>query len=182
MKYWGNDQEEAIVIFNTSESTEEKHKVYVTTIQPAFKKLVENIYFTYNFNKMLPDFDQIEHELVTHLYEKIDRFDVTKGKKSYSFFGTISKNWLIQKSNSKKRMSFLDGNNKDTVIQDISLSTAEKEEIQKELKEFLSHLPLFLNENKFKKDLNGEDKLVLGIISDILENYHMQFRKKLAIY
>ena len=185
MKYWGNDQEEAIVIFNTSESTEEKHKVYVTTIQPAFKKLVENIYFTYNFNKMLPDFDQIEHELVTHLYEKIDRFDVTKGKKSYSFFGTISKNWLIQKSNSKKRMSFLDGNNKDTVIQDISLSTAEKEEIQKELKEFLSHLPLFLNENKFKKDLNGEDKLVLGIISDILENYHMfdiYNKKQLYLY
>ena len=185
MKYWGTIQEEAIVIFNTSESTKEKHKVYVATIQPAFKKLVENIYFTYNFNKMLPDFDQIEHELVTHLYEKIDRFDVTKGKKSYSFFGTISKNWLIQKSNSKKRYSFLDGDGKDTVIQDISLSTAEKEDVQKELQEFLSHLPLFLNENKFKKDLNVEDKLVLGIISDILENYHMfdiYNKKQLYLY
>ena len=40
-------------------------------------------------------------------------------------------------------------------------------------------------ENKFKKDLNHEDKLVLGIISDILENYHMfdiYNKKQLYLY
>ena len=55
MKYWGIEQEEAIVEFNTNEDIEDKHKVFVAIIEPAFRKLVENIYYTYNFNKILWD-------------------------------------------------------------------------------------------------------------------------------
>ena len=44
MKYWGEEQEEAIVEFNVNENIEDKHKVFVSVIEPAFRKLVENIY------------------------------------------------------------------------------------------------------------------------------------------
>ena len=53
MKYWGEDQEEAVVEFNTNGDIDEQHKVFVDVIEPAFRKLVENIYYTYNFNKIL---------------------------------------------------------------------------------------------------------------------------------
>ena len=185
MKYWGDIEEKAIVIFNTSDDVEEKHGVYVTVIQPAFKKLVENIYYTYNFNKILTDFDQIEHELVTHLYEKIDRFDHTKGKKSYSFFGTVSKNWLIQKSNSKKKMVFIDNQDKEDMLHNISLRQNEELEKQKQLREFLSILPSYLKDDIFVDSLNKEDRLVLGVIADILENYDMfdiYNKKQLYLY
>jgi len=185
MKYWGDIEEKAIVIFNTSDDVEEKHGVYVTVIQPAFKKLVENIYYTYNFNKILTDFDQIEHELVTHLYEKIDRFDHTKGKKSYSFFGTVSKNWLIQKSNSKKKMVFIDNQDKEDMLHSISLIQNDELEKQNQLREFLSLLPAYLKDDIFVDSLNKEDRLVLGVISDILENYDMfdiYNKKQLYLY
>jgi len=185
MKYWGDIEEKAIVIFNTSDDFDEKHGVYVTVIQPAFKKLVENIYYTYNFNKILTDFDQIEHELVTHLYEKIDRFDHTKGKKSYSFFGTVSKNWLIQKSNSKKKMVFIDNDDKEDMLQVISLNKSEEEERQNDIRMFLSLLPEYLKDEMFVNNLNKEDRLVLGVIADIIENYDMfdiYNKKQLYLY
>ena len=50
MKYWGEDQESAVVEFNTNADIDEKHKVFVDVIEPAFRKLVENIYYTYNLS------------------------------------------------------------------------------------------------------------------------------------
>lgn len=185
MKYWGDIEEQAIVIFNTTDDIDERHKVYVTVIQPAFKKLVENIYYTYNFNKILHDFDQIEHELVTHLYEKIDRFDHNKGKKSYSFFGTISKNWLIQKSNSKKKIIFIDNQDKEDVIYNVSLDKDKEQTKNDSIRDFISLLPDFLKDINFYKNLNKEDRLVLGVILDILENHDMfdiYNKKQLYLY
>lgn len=185
MKYWGDIEEKAITIFNTTECIDEKHDLYANIIQPAFKKLVENIYYTYNFNKILADFDQIEHELVTHLYEKIDRFDHTKGKKSYSFFGTISKNWLIQKSNSAKKISFIDNEEKENLMYDISIHYDQEKNNRDRIVYFLKELPDFLNEKSFKDKLNDEDRKVLGIVSDILENYDMidiYNKKQLYLY
>ena len=40
MKYWGAEQEAAIVEFNTNEMVDIKHKIYNDIILPAFKKLV----------------------------------------------------------------------------------------------------------------------------------------------
>lgn len=185
MKYWGDIEEKGIVIFNTTDDIEQKHQVYVTVIQPAFKKLVENVYYTYNFNKILHDFEQVEHELVTHLYEKIDRFDHTKGKKSYSFFGTISKNWLIQKSNSKKRILFIDNNDKEDIMHSISLHSDVEKKRNDSIREFINSLPSFFKDKSFCKSLNKEDKLVLGVILDILENYDMfdiYNKKQLYLY
>jgi hypothetical protein len=121
MKYWGAPQEEAIVDFNTNEDIEDKHKVFVAIIEPAFRKLVENIYYTYNFNKILWDREQIEHEVMTHLYEKLSKFDISKNKKSFSYFGTITKNWMIQRCNADKNKRFIDDDNQDIIVQSISI-------------------------------------------------------------
>ena len=50
MKYWGAEQEAAIIEFNHTDDTLAKHRIYNDIILPAFRKLVENIYYTYNFN------------------------------------------------------------------------------------------------------------------------------------
>ena len=116
MKYWGELQESAIIDFNTNENTDSKHKVYNDVILPAFSKLVENIYYTYNFNKILFDYQQTRHEAMAHLYEKLGKFDPTSGAKSFSYFGTIVKNWMIQQSNAAKKQVFVDNENVDTVV------------------------------------------------------------------
>ena len=185
MKYWGTEQEEAIVEFNTNEDIEDKHKVFVAIIEPAFRKLVENIYYTYNFNKILWDREQIEHEVMTHLYEKLNKFDISKNKKSFSYFGTITKNWMIQRCNADKNKRFIDDDNQDIIVQNISINAYEENEVNQHNQDFISGIIEDFDDCGSKENYNQEDFAVLEIVNDILKNYHrfnIYNKKQLYVY
>ena len=185
MKYWGIVQEEAIVEFNTNEDIEDKHKVFVAIIEPAFRKLVENIYYTYNFNKILWDREQIEHEVMTHLYEKLNKFDISKNKKSFSYFGTITKNWMIQRCNADKNKRFIDDDNQDIIVQNISINAYEENEVNQHNQDFISGIIEEFDDWDSKDNYNKEDFAVLEIVNDILKNYHrfnIYNKKQLYVY
>ena len=185
MKYWGTPQEEAIVEFNTNEDIEDKHKVFVAVIEPAFRKLVENIYYTYNFNKILWDREQIEHEVMTHLYEKLSKFDTSKNKKSFSYFGTITKNWMIQRCNADKNKRFIDDDNQDIIVQNISIHAYEENEVGRYNEEFISEIIDDFDDWDEKDNYTRDDFAVLEIVNDILKNYHrfnIYNKKQLYVY
>ena len=185
MKYWGTEQEEAIVEFNTNEDIEDKHKDFVAIIEPAFRKLVENIYYTYNFNKILWDREQIEHEVMTHLYEKLNKFDISKNKKSFSYFGTITKNWMIQRCNADKNKRFIDDDNQDIIVQNISINAYEENEVNQHNQDFISGIIEEFDDWDSKDNYNKEDFAVLEIVNDILKNYHrfnIYNKKQLYVY
>jgi len=185
MKYWGEDQEYAVVEFNTNADIDEKHKVFVDVIEPAFRKLVENIYYTYNFNKILWDREQIEHEVMTHLYEKLSKFDVTKNKKSFSYFGTITKNWMIQRCNADKNKRFIDDDNQDIIVQNISIHAYEEDEVVRHNEEFINEIIGDFDDWDAKDNYTRDDFAVLEIVNDILKNYerfNIYNKKQLYVY
>ncbi len=185
MKYWGEDQEYAVVEFNTNADMDEKHKVFVDVIEPAFRKLVENIYYTYNFNKILWDREQIEHEVMTHLYEKLSKFDISKNKKSFSYFGTITKNWMIQRCNADKNKRFIDDDNQDIIIQNISIHAYEEDQVGRHNEEFINEIIDDFDDWDAKDNYTRDDFAVLEIINDILKNYHkfnIYNKKQLYVY
>ena len=185
MKYWGEDQEYAVVEFNTNADMDEKHKVFVDIIEPAFRKLVENIYYTYNFNKILWDREQIEHEVMTHLYEKLSKFDISKNKKSFSYFGTITKNWMIQRCNADKNKRFIDDDNQDIIVQNISIHAYEEDEVGRHNEEFISEIIGDFDNWDAKENYTRDDFAVLEIVNDILKNYerfNIYNKKQLYVY
>ena len=185
MKYWGEDQEDAVVEFNTNADMDEKHKVFVDVIEPAFRKLVENIYYTYNFNKILWDREQIEHEVMTHLYEKLSKFDISKNKKSFSYFGTITKNWMIQRCNADKNKRFIDDDNQDIIVQNISIHAYEEDEVGRHNEEFISEIIGDFDNWDAKENYTRDDFAVLEIVNDILKNYerfNIYNKKQLYVY
>ena len=185
MKYWGEDQEYAVVEFNTNADMDEKHKVFVDIIEPAFRKLVENIYYTYNFNKILWDREQIEHEVMTHLYEKLSKFDISKNKKSFSYFGTITKNWMIQRCNADKNKRFIDDDNQDIIVQNISIHAYEEDEVGKHNEEFINEIIGDFDDWDAKDNYTRDDFAVLEIVNDILKNYerfNIYNKKQLYVY
>ena len=185
MKYWGEDQESAVVEFNTNADIDEKHKVFVDVIEPAFRKLVENIYYTYNFNKILWDREQIEHEVMTHLYEKLSKFDISKNKKSFSYFGTITKNWMIQRCNADKNKRFIDDDNQDIIVQNISIHAYEEDEVGRHNEEFISEIIGDFDNWDAKENYTRDDFAVLEIVNDILKNYerfNIYNKKQLYVY
>jgi len=185
MKYWGEDQEYAVIEFNTNADIDEKHKVFVDVIEPAFRKLVENIYYTYNFNKILWDREQIEHEVMTHLYEKLSKFDISKNKKSFSYFGTITKNWMIQRCNADKNKRFIDDDNQDIIVQNISIHAYEEDEVGRHNEEFISEIIGDFDDWDAKENYTRDDFAVLEIVNDILKNYerfNIYNKKQLYVY
>ena len=105
--YFTQETEDAIVLYNNSTCFEEKSNIYRNKIHYAFFKLTENIIHTFKF--YYTEVDKIEHlqqEVIIFLLSKIHLFDPGKGAKAYSYFGTITKNWLIiyNTKNYKKRI------------------------------------------------------------------------------
>ena len=185
MKYWGEDQEAAVIEFNTNDDIDQKHQVFVKVIDPAFRKLVENIYYTYNFNKILWDREQIEHEVMAHLYEKLSKFDVTKNKKSFSYFGTITKNWMIQRCNVDKNKRFIDADNQDMIVQSISISQYEENKIIHHNEDFINEIIKDFDDWDAKDNYTKDDYAVLEIVNDILKNYerfNIYNKKQLYVY
>ena len=105
--YFTQDTEDAIVLYNSTSSTDKKSKIYERRIHYPFFKLTENIIHTFKFYYTeVDDIEHLQHEVICFLLSKIHLFDPSKGAKAYSYFGTIAKRYLIlqNQKNYKKRI------------------------------------------------------------------------------
>jgi hypothetical protein len=93
--YFTSDTEEAIIEYLSLTDQDLRNKVYSSRIEYAFYKLAENIIHTFKFYYTDSDtIEELKHEVVTFLLEKLHLYDQSKGK-AYSYFGTIAKRYLI---------------------------------------------------------------------------------------
>lgn len=95
-QYFTKTHEQAILKYATSTDRHEKSVLYISLIQPAFNELVDKIVFTYKFTS-LPNIEDLKDECKIWLTTILDKFDVSKGSKAFSYFSVITKNWFIHK-------------------------------------------------------------------------------------
>jgi hypothetical protein len=96
--YFGPEVTEAISIYNTLASEEEKIIIYRSTISPALMKLAESLILIYGFSEPGEDITEMQLDCVAFLYENLRKFDSSRGTKAFSYFNVIARNWLIQSS------------------------------------------------------------------------------------
>ena len=184
--YFTNDTENAIVRYNNEPNPEIRSKIYRDEIHYAFFKLTENIIHTFKF--YYTEVDQIEHlqhEVITFLLSKLHLFNPDNGAKAYSYFGTITKNWLIvyNTKNYKKRVQKAPV---DELYKDDNYSYNMGEEKEKE------KLGIFIDEYvKYVEDRfniffpKGNDAKVADAILELFrkrENLEIFNKKALYIY
>lgn len=107
IQYFTQATEDAIVLYNNTVDDELKSRIYNDKIHYAFFKLTENIIHTFKFYYTEVDnIEDLQHEIITFLLSKIHLFDPSRGAKAYSYFGTITKRYLIlsNQKNYKKRI------------------------------------------------------------------------------
>jgi hypothetical protein len=98
--YFTQDTEDAIIEYLASEDQDFRNRLYKDRVEYAFYKLAENIIHTFKFYYTDSDtIEELKHEVVTFLLEKLHLYDQSKGK-AYSYFGTIAKRYLIIYNNS----------------------------------------------------------------------------------
>jgi hypothetical protein len=93
--YFGPDQEEAVVRFLNSDDVIERNQIYNKFLRHPIEKMVESIIRTYKLYRKSVSFEELHSDTISFLITKADKFDHTQGKKAYSYYGTICKNYLI---------------------------------------------------------------------------------------
>lgn len=98
--YFTLDTQQAILDYRKETSEVKRNKIFNEKIYFAFYKLAENIIHTFKFYYTEVDnIDELKHEVIAFLLEKLHLYDESKGK-AYSYFGTIAKRYLIVYNNS----------------------------------------------------------------------------------
>lgn len=97
--YFGPDVDVSIVRYNETESDIERSLIYQREIRPAFEKLAENIIHTFKFYYTDGQtLQQLQHEVVSFLVEKLPKFRQDNGK-AFSYFSIVAKHYCIHKNN-----------------------------------------------------------------------------------
>tara|TARA_B100001094_G_scaffold258114_1_gene257818 strand:+ start:74 stop:826 length:753 start_codon:yes stop_codon:yes gene_type:complete len=108
--YFGQEVQDAIVDYNSSENSNERNTIYGTRIHAAFDKLAENIINTFKFTYFDDPFVDVKHEVVAFMIMNIHKYDHTKGSKAFSYFSVVAKNYLIlHNNNNYKKLKTHDG-------------------------------------------------------------------------
>jgi hypothetical protein len=103
--YFTLDTQQAILDYRLETSQAKRNKIFNEKIYYAFYKLAENIIHTFKFYYTEVDnINELKHEVIAFLLEKLHLYDPSKGK-AYSYFGTIAKRYLIvYNNNNYKRL------------------------------------------------------------------------------
>lgn len=96
--YFTKETENAIVLYNSEASIVIRNKIYEQHIKYPFDKLAENIIHTFKFYHFDIPYEDVKHEVVAHLNEKIHKYTQDKGK-AFSYFSIVAKNYLINHNN-----------------------------------------------------------------------------------
>lgn len=98
--YFHSGTHDAIVKFQSEEDSINREKIYTDEILPAFTKLVENLIFIHGANTHVT-VDEFKNDCISFLYEKLKKFDSSRGTKAFSYFNVVAKNWIIMRMRQK---------------------------------------------------------------------------------
>ena len=99
-RYFTEDTEAAIAEYLASTDQSERDRIYNSRIHYAFYKLAENLIHTFKFYYTeVDDLEDLKHEVIVFLLEKLDYFKPERGSKAFSYFSIVGKNYLILYNN-----------------------------------------------------------------------------------
>ena len=158
-------------------------ELYRDYIGPAFDEMVDKIVFTYKFTT-LPNIDSLRDECKIWLITILDKYDVNKGSKAFSYFSVITKNWFIHKVKRKAKQNRqeieISGLPKELELKHISTSNPYfKDRISKEFWHFLEQEVNSWEHDKMKEN----ERKVLSAVKILMESCDdIEIFNKKAIY
>ena len=182
-QYFTKDTENAILLYNSLTDEFERNKIYNEHIKYPFEKLVENIIHTFKFYHFDIPYEDVKHEVVTFLNEKIHKYtDPSKGK-AFSYFSIIVKNYLIVNNNTNyakfKSTSELEA----VDLQRNVINEIIRDEHVQEKSEFMDLFVNYMDENLSNIFKNQADMSIADSVVELFRNRENieNFNKK-ALY
>ncbi len=92
--YFTSVHENAIVEYCSIEDRDQREKIYIEFIQPAFSEMVDKIIYTYKFTN-IPNIEFLKEDCKIWLTTILSKYDPNRGSKAFSYFSVITKHWFI---------------------------------------------------------------------------------------
>jgi len=182
-QYFTEDTELAIIEYLASDDQILRNRIYNERIHHSFYKLAENLIHTFKFYYTeVDDLEDLKHEVICFLLEKLHYFKVGKGK-AFSYFSIVGKNYLILYNNKnyakKKGKADLIEVDTDNGI----LNTFEHNEALSEKIEFLD---IFIEkmDHKILKIFNKESDILVAdaVLTLFKKRSSLEIFNKKALY
>lgn len=181
--YFGPDEEEAIVKFLESSDELERNTIFNESLKAPLDKMVESIIRKYKLYRKTESFEDLHTDTISFLITKVHKFEPGRGKKAYSYFGTISKHYILSLLIKDKKYMKTTAS-----YEDMSESIEEREDlsyvidkVEYPVDDFIKNLAngiraRLADENVSSKNkLNDNEKKVGDALIVILENWETAF-------
>jgi len=175
--YFDEREENAVRMYLTATTFEEKNKIYNEFLRHPLDKMISSIIRRYKLYRKDMNFEEVHIDTHSFLMTKIDKFQPSKGKKAYSYFGTVCKNYLMgqimkDQKETNRKISYED------ISSDLQHSPdmiyhIDDDEITSEdiIKKFLDKLTQSLSD----KNINEQETKLGNALYDMFENYNNIF-------
>lgn len=185
--YFTQETEDAIVAYLASTDQVERNKIFDEKVDYAFHKLAENIIHTFKFYYTdVNTIEELKHEVVSFLLEKLHLYNQSKGK-AFSYFGTIAKRYLIiynEKNYKKvKEKGTLEEADEDKIIVDDLVR--ESNDDKNLINDFIDYYVLYVDKNLYKFFPRVQDQKTADVILELFrkrENLEIFNKKAMYIY
>lgn len=97
--YFTQETEDAIVLYNNTTDEAVRNELYVEKIHPVLYKMAEIMIHRFKFYNFDIPHEDVKHEVIVFLHDKLSKYDQSTGFKAYSYFSIVAKNYLIAENN-----------------------------------------------------------------------------------
>tara|TARA_B100000287_G_scaffold39000_1_gene35645 strand:+ start:412 stop:1167 length:756 start_codon:yes stop_codon:yes gene_type:complete len=185
-RYFTEDTEAAIAEYLASTNQPERDHIFKHRIYYPLYKLSENLIHTFKFYYTEVDnLEDLKHEVMCFLLEKLDYFDPNKGSKAFSYFSIVGKNYLILYNNNNYKKKKLRGDLMEVDEDEGVIRQLGRDGRKKELKDFIDYFTAYVDKHMFTIFKKEKDRKVCDSINILFkrrENLEIFNKKALYIY
>lgn len=175
--YWSEEQEKAIVEYINELDFDKRNVIFQKKLYKSFKKLVENIIFTYKLYRTDLEVQDLQADCLSFLVTKIEKFDTKSGTRAFAYFGTIAKHYLM----GEKKMIYkqtitssgVEESHNDIVKNEEYVFNPNKENEQDKNVNIFESIMLSLEEEMQNPKIPTADKKVAEAIVYVFKNHGM---------
>ena len=181
--YFGPNEEKAVNDYLASTDDKERNLIYNQWLKEPLNKMIESIIRRYKLYRKGESFEDLHTDTLSFLMTKVHKFENARGKKAYSYYGTICKHYILgllikDEKYTKQTASYEDISSDLEERKELSYVIDKEEIIMDEfLKKLIDGIKEELNDEKqpTKKKLNDNERKVGESLIEILQNWETAF-------
>lgn len=157
----------------STEESRERDKIYKDFLKNPLDKMVESIIRKYKLYPKTMSFEDAHSDALSFLMIKFHKFKPDKDKKSYSYYGTICKRYLLGRliKDDKKIKSILPYEDYSTQIEEDLDNSYEIDNYELDLTEFIQKISDGIKEEMLNKILTDNELKVGTSLVKILDEW-----------